>query len=432
MIGRLIPALLLAASVFAQAPPAKSLLGTVSAFRPNSAEFEVKPDTGDTIAVKVSSDTILKRIAPGQTDLAKAESINATDVSIGDRVLVTFGAPDPAEARRIVVIPATDIAKKEAADRADWQKRGAAGVVTAVSGNDISVELRSLAGAMKFTVTAGPKTSFKRYAPDSIRFADAKNSSFAEIGVGDQLRARGEKSQDGTKIAAEDIVFGTFLSKAGTVTAINAAAHEITIKDLANNKPLVVKFIPESRVKRMPEAAAPGAPKGNDIVQLLDSLPPIKIEDLKPGDVAVVSAMKGARADQVTAVTFLANAEALVQLAMKARGAGANGPAPSLAGLASSISNVSLKERVFHETTDPGWHSIAVCVSGCKRATGTTGHTGSGYRSFGSERTQSSGADHRSERTGSAGNGPRWALLVREPCPRQIPGSVHCQRIHCG
>ena len=333
--------LLLAASVFAQAPPPKSLLGKVAAFHPTSAEFEIKPDKGDSVAVKVGAETIVKRIAPGQTDLSKAETISATDVAIGDRVLVTFGAPDPVEARRIVVIPATDIAKKEAADRADWQKRGAAGVVTAVNGNDIGVELRSLAGATRFTVTVGPKTSFKRYAPDSIRFADAKNSGLAEISVGDQLRARGEKSPDGTKVAAEDIVFGTFLSRAGTITAVNAEAREITIRDLASNKPVVVKFIPESRVKRMPVTGAPDAPKGNDIAQLLDSLPPIKIEDLKRGDVAVVSALKGPRADQITAVTFLANAEALVQLAMKARGAGANGPAPSLAGLAGSISNVS-------------------------------------------------------------------------------------------
>ena len=354
MIGRVIPALFFAASLVAQAPTPKSLLGTVSAFRPSSAEFEVKPDVGDTVAVKVSSDTLLKRVAPGQTDLSKAESISATDVAIGDRVLVTFGAPDPAEARRIIVIPASDIAKRDAADRLDWQRRSATGVVTAIAGNDVSVELRSLGGATKFTITVGPKTTFKRYAPDSIRFVDAKNSSLAELSAGDQIRARGEKSSDGTKIAADDVVFGTFLSKAGTITAVNPVSHEITLKDLASNKPLLVKFIGESKVRRMPDAAAmppggrgpaaegrAGASRSVDIAQMLDSLPPIKFEDLKPGEVAVVSAIHGAKSDQITAITFLANAEALVQLAMAARGAGASGPAPSLAGLASSISSVA-------------------------------------------------------------------------------------------
>ena len=57
-------------------------------------------------------------------------------------------------------------------------------------------------------------------------------------------------------------------------------------------------------------------------------------------DTIVVSASRGARADQLTAITFLANAEALVQLAVAAGGGASNGPAPSLAGLASSISSI--------------------------------------------------------------------------------------------
>jgi hypothetical protein len=85
---------------------------------------------------------------------------------------------------------------------------------------------------------------------------------------------------------------------------------------------------------------AAGAQRGPDIAQMLELLPPVKFEDLKTGEVVVVSAIQGAKPDQITAITFLANAETLVQLAMAARGAGATGPAPSLAGLAGSISNV--------------------------------------------------------------------------------------------
>jgi hypothetical protein len=327
----------------AQSPSPKSLLGTVSALRAVSAELDVRTDAGEVVPVKTASSTIVRKIGPGQTDLSKAESIDVTDVVIGDHVLVTFGAPDPAEARRIVVIPAGDIAKKAAADRADWQHRGMAGVVTAITGNDVSVELRSLGGVTKFTVTVGPKTTFKRYAPDSVRFADAKDSNLAAISAGDQIRAPGQKTPDGTKIEAEDIVFGTFLSKAGTISAVNPASHELTLKDLATNKPLVVNFVAESRVRRMPDVATLQTMlKGRgDIGQTIDSLPSVTLEDLKPGEVAVVSAIKGAEPDGITAMTFLANAETLVQLAMAARGAGASGPAPSLAGLASSISSVA-------------------------------------------------------------------------------------------
>jgi len=157
-------------------------------------------------------------------------------------------------------------------------------------------------------------------------------------------------------VDAEDIVFGTFLSKAGTIASVDAAAREITIKDLANkNRPLVVKCGPDAKIKRMPDLAtmqgmlggrgsaaanASAPPRSPEIGQMLELLPALKLEDLKPGEVAVVSAVRGAKPDQISAITFLANAETLVQLAMAARGAGAGGPAPTLAGLASSISNV--------------------------------------------------------------------------------------------
>ena len=72
-----------------------------------------------------------------------------------------------------------------------------------------------------------------------MKFAEARSSKLAEIGVGDQVRARGVKSEDGLKVTAEDVVFGTFVTKAGTITAVNAETSEITVKDLANNKPLI-------------------------------------------------------------------------------------------------------------------------------------------------------------------------------------------------
>jgi hypothetical protein len=351
--------------------PTKSLLGTVSVVRANSSEIEVKPERGEAVVVKVGSSTIAKKVAPGQTDLSKAETINLADVAAGDRVLVTLGSPaaatDSPPALRIVVIAASDLAKRDAADRQDWQRRGVAGVVTAIAGNEVSVESRSLGAAAKYSVTVDSKTSYKRYAPDSVKFAEATNGSLSELSVGDQIRARGQKSADGLKVDAEEVVFGTFLSKAGTITAVNSATREVTLKDLGSNKPLMVRFTADSQVKRMPDmaamqgmlaagrgAAAPPAPqgaqqgppgrgpgpRGPDIAQILEALPRVPFEDLKQGEIVVVSAIRGARPDQITAITFLANAETLVQLAMAARGAGATGPAPSLAGLASSISNV--------------------------------------------------------------------------------------------
>jgi hypothetical protein len=357
----IIHATFVVAALFGQtpAPAPRNVLGTVNSWDAAAAAFDVKPDSGAVVHVKIAPATAVRLIAAGQTDLAKAETISATDIRTGDRVLVTFGAPDPDEARRIIVIAASDIARRDAADRADWQNRGVAGVVTAISGSDIAVELRSLNGATKFAVTTSPKTIFRRYASDSTRFADARPGAIADISAGDQLRARGIRSADGLHLDAEEIISGTFLSKAGRITSVNPAAREIVMKDLATNKPVTVQFTADARLRRMPDqgpaagrgpapppsSAGPaganaGAPRGPDLGQILDRLPQLKVDDLKPGEVIVLSGMRGTTPDRITAVTFVANAEALVQLAMAARGAGATGPAPSLAGLASSISTV--------------------------------------------------------------------------------------------
>ncbi|HXJ40651.1 MAG TPA: hypothetical protein VNH18_15330, partial [Bryobacteraceae bacterium] len=84
--------------------------------------------------------------------------------------------------------------------------------------------------------------------------------------------------------------------------------------------------------------AVAGPQKGPDIAQMLESLPSIRLEELKTGEIVVLSAIQGSKNENVTAVTLLANAEMLVQLAMAARGA--NSPAPTLAGLAANIGSV--------------------------------------------------------------------------------------------
>jgi hypothetical protein len=371
----------------AQPNNGNAVIGAITALRAETSEMDVRQDNGASVVVRFNSATTAQKVAPGQTDLSKAEAIKVSDVAPGDRVLVTLNpaAADPGTAgvaRRIVVMASSDIARHNAEDRLDWTRRGVAGVVTAVQGNQISLEQKTLGAAAKFTVKTDDQTSFKRYAPDSVKFADAKSSKLSEVSVGDQLRARGAKSADGLNVDATEVIFGTFLSKAGTISSINAEAKEVTVKDLVDKKStLVIRFTADSQVKRMPDAAgmasllaagragaassgpaaspasaasasaatastgvgrgtAPGGGRGLDVAQLLDSLPAAKFEDLKTGDTVVVSASKGARADQLTAITFLANAEALVQLAVAAGGRGSSGPAPSLAGLASSISTI--------------------------------------------------------------------------------------------
>src|SRR5713226_2052052 len=269
----------------AMAQPAipKFVLGAVDGFAVEAAEIRVKPDKGETLSLKLRGDTQVVKVPAGETDLKKAQPIRITDVASGDRVLVTL-MPGALEARRIVVMSSSDIAKRNEADRMDWTRRGVLGIVTAKSGAEITLKMRSMGGEKKATVTVSDVTGFRRYAPDSVKFADARKSSLEEVNVGDQLRARGQKSEDGLKVTADEVVFGTFVTKAGPILAMNVEAKEITVKDLTTGKPLAIKLTTDSQIKKLPDFAAMmpsgGAPSGG---------PP-------GGNVAIASATRPARA----------------------------------------------------------------------------------------------------------------------------------------
>jgi hypothetical protein len=343
----------------ALAQPARSVVGTVSLFKADTAEIEIKPDNGAPVAMKVTADTVAQKVAPGVTDLKKAEPIKVTDVALGDRVLAT-PEPGTTNLRRIVVMSATDIVKKNEAERMDWARRGVSGVVAAKTGDQVTLKIRTLSGESQAVVTVTDKTSFKRYAPDSVKFSDARSSNLAEIAVGDQVRARGVKSEDGLKVTAQDVVFGTFVTRAGTITAVNPETREITVKDLASRKPLVIRATADSQIKRMPDMPGmmagmgrgdmgrggdagrggmpPGGPpgmggggRGMDINSMLERMPLAKLEDLKAGETIVVSSTKGAKSNEVTAIMMLANADGILQM-IAAQSGGARGAGISGAG----------------------------------------------------------------------------------------------------
>jgi hypothetical protein len=55
--------------------------------------------------------------------------------------------------------------------------------------------------------------------------------------------------------------------------------------------------------------------RGGDMQQMLERLPAIKLEDLKPGDAIIVSSTEGADPGQVTAITLVAGVEPILSAA---------------------------------------------------------------------------------------------------------------------
>jgi hypothetical protein len=339
-----------AAIGFSQTAPTQSA-GVVTKIDADSKQLTLKTDAGPELTVTMAPKINYRRVAPGETDVRKGEVIAIGDIHTGDRAVVVGKVDGSAMTASLVVIMSkADVAKQHAAEQAEWDKRGVIGIVTAVSADSISIGVSAGQGQRKtMMITPGPNVQVRRYAPDSIKFTDAKPSTLAEIKVGDQVRALGDKSEDGTKLTAEEIISGSFKEIAATIISVDAANHSMKVTDLATKKPVTVMINPESNLRKLPAQMAqglaarnrppepsdgrggdnpdgrggPGGGRGfgggrggrgggGDLTQMLDRIPTVTLAELNKGDAIIVLSTVGATPDQMTAITMLAGVEPIL------------------------------------------------------------------------------------------------------------------------
>ena len=230
-------------------------IGTVREI--SGSSITLAPDSGANVTVTVEPTTRIVRIAPGEKDLKNAEPIQLQDVQIGDRILVGGKDSDDSHsfvASSIVVMKRSDLEARHQQDLQDWQKRGVDGLAKAVdaAAGTVTISVRS----RDFVIHISSHTVIRRYAPDSVKFDDAKSSTLADIHPGDQLRARGDRGADGSELAAEEIVFGTFPLLSGTVNSVDASSSTLSVHDLSSKKTVVVKVTQDSQLRRLPPEMA--------------------------------------------------------------------------------------------------------------------------------------------------------------------------------
>ena len=344
-------ALLMGSLAPAQEPAPKQVNGTVEKIDAAANELVMKADGGVDVRVTLAAKHALRKVALGEKDLRNAATIEFKDIAVGDRVAARGKESDDQKtiaATLIVVMSSSDVAKKQEEDRADWDKRGVNGIVTAVTPESVTLNVRTLAGAKTVTVIPTAKATVRRYTADSVKFSDAKDGTLADVKIGDQVRARGDKNEDGTKLMAEEIVSGTFKTIAATVVSIDPANEQMTVKDLETKKTMVVKVNADSNMKRLsdqiaqmiarrvhPDAYAGGrggagrgeggppgegggmrgggGGRGGDLQQMLDKQPAVTLADLKVGEPIVISSAVGRAADHITAITMLAGVEPILR-----------------------------------------------------------------------------------------------------------------------
>lgn len=243
-------------SAFTQTPPTKAL-GTVKSVSGNA--IVLTPDTGAEVSITIADNARILRTQPGQTDLKSATPISASDLQVGDRLLARGQGGDNGAliASTIIVISKSDIAQKQQQERDEWRK-GVGGIVKSIdpAAGTIVLSNSLLASGKPITVHVSPQTQLMRYAPDSVKFDDAKPGTIDQINPGDQLRARGAKSADGTEFTAQAIVSGSFREIAGTVISTDAGTNSVSLTDLATKKPVTIKVGPETQLHKLPPTVA--------------------------------------------------------------------------------------------------------------------------------------------------------------------------------
>ena len=105
---------ILGASLWAQAPAPKPVVGTVFAADAAARTLSIKADDGSETKVKVAETARVSQVPPGETSLQKATPVELTVVGIGDRVIARGPIADGIlNATLVVVMSKTDIAKKQ-------------------------------------------------------------------------------------------------------------------------------------------------------------------------------------------------------------------------------------------------------------------------------------------------------------------------------
>ncbi|HXW15811.1 MAG TPA: hypothetical protein VEN79_15000, partial [Terriglobia bacterium] len=247
----------------APATQAARATGDVTQIQPG--HLTMHTEKGD-VQVDLPETVKILRVPPGSKDLKSAQYIAVTDISPGDRAVVLGHLEDnqqTIQATRIVVMTKSDLSSFHAAEIQQWQTHGIEGVVRAVDTGKMEITVAApnhppTPGNLTHPVilTTTPKTVFLRYAPNSVQFADAQPTNLAGLKVGDQLRALGTKSDDGSHYAADKVVFGTFHNTGATVLSVDPQANTLTVKNLATNKPMVVHVNADCKMHQLPEWVA--------------------------------------------------------------------------------------------------------------------------------------------------------------------------------
>jgi hypothetical protein len=358
----------------------ENIVGEVTAVDAASRRVTVRDEAGKTTTITMIEQSTYLLMPPGETQAEKGQPVTLADVRVGARVLVRASG---GRSRRLVLMskgdapPTQQGARGGPGARDDGRRLGGRVVSVDAARKLIVVQARGREGAEAVTVDASGAARILRYAPDSMRPADAVAGSLADVRAGDNVRATGERSADGATFKAEEVLTGSFTRFAATVTSVDAAAGSLVVKEEQTGQAVTLAFGARSSLRRVtPEfeqavaeraerfgrrqerraARQDGQPQpegrerrgegrgegqggrrgeggerrgdgaerraegdgqrrggGNNIQQMLEGLPVVTLAELKKGDAVLVTATPGADASRATVVSLVTGAAGVLR-----------------------------------------------------------------------------------------------------------------------
>ncbi|MGH9582156.1 MAG: DUF5666 domain-containing protein, partial [Bryobacteraceae bacterium] len=236
------------------------------------------------------------------------------------------------------------------------------GMVSAIdpAARTLTVNIRAPGVKKSVILTTTAATQFTRYSAENPK--TPAPAELSDIQTGDMVRVIGQRSADGSTIAARRIYLAPRQLPA-VVVSVSGAGNTLTVKDLRNKRTIVVAVNSQTQVRKLPPQAAymlarrlnpafrsarngsngepaahqsaitsrqprsaaaaqGGASHGpGDLSRLIESAPEIPIGDLKPGDAVVVSGGPAAGdPSELLANTIVAGVEPIFESAPPRQG----------------------------------------------------------------------------------------------------------------
>ena len=381
-----------------QAPAAKQqVLGEITAVDASAHTVTVRADAGETVTLSTTEQTTYTRMPPGVTDLKQGARVTFAEVRVGDRVLAPGVPAAGGTAARLILMTRAGGGPGGGGGQNAGRRLNGRVVSVDAAKKLIVVQTRGGREGQESVTVDATSARALRYAPDSMRPADAVAATLADVRPGENIRATGERSADGATFKAEEVLTGSFARFAGTVASADAQRGELVVKmddggsvklsfgarsslrrltpefeqTLAKQRAEAEQRREQRRAERQQQGGQPqgegagrregqggrrqrgdgqgrgegggqrrggfGGPGGGGNNQMFDSLPAVTLAELKKGDAVVVTVTPGADASHATVVSLITGSAETIR-AMQQFQRGGDGPrGPNSPGLPGDV-----------------------------------------------------------------------------------------------